>query len=267
MTSNPDMYGFARFLLQAREAAGLNHQQLADKLKAHGRNVSYQSIQQWENTNPAYRTTWPKRESLAAIAKALRAPLPEVETAWVDSRAAKATTMPRQTVSRGTRSSLEFGRLHAELHAAILARIPDAEGYIEKAISPFGIKRRFDYLSPNAAVEWAVISPNPPYIKRMALESMLWRLMWLSRLDSELSTSRQYAVFLVIPDEDNEDEQVKMKAVKAALDELGNEIRLFSDFNLTVGLAMGAESLAEMVEEAEQQGNKGAHTPAKAARA
>ena len=236
----------AVFLKQHREAKGLNPREFADAIKAVGGQATTQAVQQWENTTPGQRTTRPNIANRHAIAKVLDCDINEFEAAYRATRAMAVTTeesdLPTETPSN---IRIKIGhipnRFDYGIASAIRAQIPDAVDYLDKIITPFGVKKRYNYLSPKLAVDWLMMR-NPNLIMSSSLESSLWKLLWLSRLDSDTGVSRKYLFILVIATDDPD----AIALIKSQFDRLRDEARVFGN-TLTLCLASSPAEAADLV--------------------
>ena len=253
----PDVLTLANFLTKYREARGLNHREFAEAITQAGGKATTQAVQQWENRTPGQRTTRPALINREAIAKVLNCDLQELEDAYSTSRDAANTLKERDIefvaygadrVARKRNVHITYGPTRAQrlglIEAAIRKYIPSADNYLEKEIAPFGVRRRYDYLSPKVAAEWVEAAPASPFFKQSYLESRLWRLMWLNRLDRDTAITRSYVLILVIATE----EAQTLSTVKQIFTRLNDEKRLFSDFDqLTIAMATTPEYVARII--------------------
>ena len=233
----------AVFLKQHREAKGLNPREFADAIKSVGGQATTQAVQQWENTTPGQRTTRPNIANRHAIAKVLDCDLNEFESAYRTARAADVPeTNDPSAVFPNMRNRLGGSfhrRFEGEIIGAIRAKIPDADDYLDKTITPFGIRKGYDYLSPKLAVDWLALR-NP--IMSHALEGHLWKLLWLSRLDSDTGVARKYLFILIV----TADEPAHIEQIQRRFYRLRDEARVFGN-TLILSLASSPAEAAELV--------------------
>ncbi|QQK03816.1 helix-turn-helix transcriptional regulator [Burkholderia anthina] len=197
---NPEN-ALAEFIKKHREAAGLNHRQLAEAITAAGGKASTQAVQQWENTDPEQRTTRPSSVNRAAIAEVLNCDSIALEEAYVTARDA----VPRvvRTTPRGiTPSIIQFQAMRRQFEEqtvrGIIEELPEAAAYFQRTVALFDNARQFDYLSPNLAADW--VYRSHPALNNLTnqIEEHLWRLLWLSRIDDGMGVKRDYLLALAV---------------------------------------------------------------------
>ena len=234
----------AVFLKKNREAKGLNPREFADAIKAVGGQATTQAVQQWENTTPAQRTTRPNITNRHAIAKVLDCDLNEFESAYRAARDLARTSAenePLTPIRIPAKSRVAISsRFESEITDAIRAQIPDSGNYLEKVITPLGMRQCYDYLSPKLAVEWIVATNYSP--RASAIENHLWKLLWLSRLDSDTGVARKYLIILVLVGDD----PLEMLEIEAYFDRFRQEARVFGN-TLTLCLASSPAEAADLV--------------------
>ena len=225
----------ALFLKERREARGWNPRQFADEIQAAGGQATTQAVQQWENTTPGQRTTRPSIANRRAIARVLGCDVDEIESLYRaarDAADAPGEDDPPTAISSQVRTRLGmYGRFESEIAEAIRAQIPDAGEYLDKLITPFGVKRRYHYLSPTLAAHWTLVT-STRHTNLLGIESFFWRLLWLSRLDTDTGVARKYLFILIIASDDPE----VAAGVKTHYERLRDEVRVFGN-TLTLCLA------------------------------
>ena len=224
----------AVFLKERREALEMNPRQFAEAISAVGGQATTQAVQQWENTTPGQRTTRPSLSNRRAIARVLGCNVDEVESVYRAARdagdASGEDDAPTAPSSLTRARAILYGRLENEIADAIRAKIPDASEYLSKLITPFGIRRRYDYLSPRLAAYWIVVSSR--HISSPLIESFLWKLLWQSRLDADTGVARKYLFILVIASDAPE----VIARIQTDFERLRDEVRVFGN-TLTLCLA------------------------------
>lgn len=250
-------YALAYFLKTHRESKGLNPRQFAEAITKIGGKASTQAVQQWENTDPAQRTTRPSSVNRAAISEVLECDPSDLEKAYRTTKEAISSQegpiedelrYVTQPVNTRIRPRTASGKLHnygQEMAHAIRAKMPEAAIYLDREITPFGLRRRYDYLSPNVAATWVSAVPIPPFFKPSYLESRLWQLLWLSKLDSDTGASRKYVLILIAPGI----EAAAMSRINALYQRTLEEIRVFGDqldIILVNDIELGAQSIYEL---------------------
>ncbi|HRD88790.1 MAG TPA: helix-turn-helix transcriptional regulator [Accumulibacter sp.] len=234
----------ALFLKKHREALGMNPRAFAEAISSAGGQATTQAVQQWENSTPGQRTTRPNSTNRQAIAEVLACDVGEVEAAY---RAARDAADGREEKDRPTTAASSmrariglYARFENEIAGAIRAKIPDADEYLEKVITPFGMSRRYDYLSPRLAVDW--VGARGPHIGTLSLEGRLWHLLWLSRLDADTGIARKYLFILVLASDD----PAVTAHIKRGFDRLRDEARVFGN-TLILCLASSPAEAADLV--------------------
>ena len=237
----------AILLKQRREALGMNPREFAEAISAAGGQATTQAVQQWENTTPGQRTTRPNFGNRRAIATVLGCDYGEIESAYRAARIADTSedNEPPTVAPSNMRNRLgsKFqSRFEVEITGAIRASIPDADDYLDKIITPFGLKKRYDYLSPKLAVDWLWMRTPNLVMSSSPLEGHLWKLLWLSRLDSDTGVARKY-LFIVIATTDDPD---AIAAIRRRLDRLRDEARVFGN-TLTLCFATSPAEAADLI--------------------
>ena len=234
----------ALLLKQRREALGMNPREFAEAISAAGGQATTQAVQQWENTTPGQRTTRPNFGNRQAIATVLGCDVSEIELAYRATRAMLVTTednaLPIATPTPPRARSDIFSRFESEITSAIGAKIPESSEYLDKVITPFGLKKRYDYLSPKLAVDWLWM--RAPGFISTTLEGHLWKLLWLSRLDSDTGVARKYLFILIVTTDDPD----VIAMTQRRLDRLRDEARVFGN-TLTLCLASSPAEAADIV--------------------
>jgi len=262
-------YALAYFLKTHRERKGLNPRQFAEAITKLGGKASTQAVQQWENTDPAQRTTRPNAVNRAAISEVLECDPYDLDKAYRTTKeAVSSLEMPavdevrfvNRSLTSRIRPRTASGKLHnydQEMAQAIRSKMPEATAYLDREISPFGLRRRYDYLSPNLAATWVSAVPIPPFFKPSYLESRLWQLLWLSKLDSDTGASRKYVLILIAPGI----EAAGMDRINALYRRTLEEIRVFGD-QLDIILVNDVELGAQSIYEIERSHFKASHLTA-----
>ena len=248
-----DTHAFAKFLRAGRETLDMNPREFADAITAAGGKASTQAVQQWENTSPDQRTTRPNQANRFAIAVVLKRDFGEVEDAYDAARdqtkgsgARKHQTERTSLQARRSGKGNPFAPIEQAIRDAICDELPEGNLYLDKQITPFGVRREFDYLSPKLAAIWLMSDPAKPYFDEDVLAARLWRLLWLSKLDSDTSVSRKYLLILCLIDHD----ALAVLEVKALTERLTQETRVFGNF-ITIRYTSSPQSAAELVTETE----------------
>lgn len=237
---------FPVFLKEHREALGMNPRQFAEAISAAGGRATTQAVQQWENTTPGQRTTRPSAANRHAIATVLGCDVNELQSRMAREfallfSATTSTSTAGSSLTR-TKSATVYTRFESEITDAIRAKIPEADEYLEKIISPFGMSRRYDYLSPKLAVDW--VAATHRYSAPLFLEGHLWKLLWLARLDADTGVARKYLFILILaPDDSNVTTQMKRH-----FDRLHDEARVFGNTLTLCLVSSPAEAGALVVE-------------------
>ena len=244
MSDHPPL---ALFLKQRREALGMNPREFAEAISAAGGQATTQAVQQWENTTPGQRTTRPNFGNRRAIATVLECDVGEIESAY---RATRTTDTPEDNapptvepsnVRNRLGSSLQL-RFEVEITKAIRAKIPESADYLDKVITPFGMKKRYDYLSPKLAVDWLWMRTLNLIMSSSSLEGHLWKLLWLSRLDADTGVARKYMFILVVGAED----PTVTRQIQQRFNRLRDEARVFGN-TLTLCLASSSAEAADLI--------------------
>ena len=234
----------ALLLKQRREALGMNPREFAEAISAAGGQATTQAVQQWENTTPGQRTTRPNFGNRQAIATVLGCEYGEIESAYRAARAMAVTTedneLPMAPPSPSRARSDIFSRFESEITSAIRAKLPESADYLDKFIAPFGMRKQYDYLSPKLAVEWLWL--RHPSFMQSTLEGHLWKLLWLSRLDSDTGVARKY-LFILIATTDDPD---VIAITQHRLGRLRDEARVFGN-TLTLCLATSPAEAADII--------------------
>ena len=234
----------AILLKQRREALGMNPREFAEAISAAGGQATTQAVQQWENTTPGQRSTRPNFGNRQAIATVLECDFSEIDSAYRAARA-MAVTIEESEPPTGDLPSMRirrmYSRFESEITDAIQAKIPESTDYLDKIITPFGMRKRYDYLSPRLAADWVTIrNPNP--IISSSLEGHLWKLLWLSRLDSDTGVIRKYLLILVVAAED----PAHREQIQRRFDRLRDEARVFGN-TLTLHFASSPAEAADLI--------------------
>lgn len=241
-------YAFANFLRVRREALGMNHGKFAGAITSAGGKASTQAVQQWENTTPSQRTTRPTQANRFAISVVLRCDFGEVEAAYNAARAAAKGTSAGERPAQGRRSgkSDPFAPIQMAIRDAICEETPDADQYLDREINPYGVRRQYDYLSPRLAAVWLMSDPVKPYFQEDVLAAWLWRLLWLSKLDSDTGVSRKYLLILCLVGYDTP----ALSLLPGLVERLQQEARVFSDFPI-IRFVWSPEAAAGLVTKVE----------------
>ncbi|MBR8073311.1 helix-turn-helix transcriptional regulator [Burkholderia cenocepacia] len=194
-------HALAEFLKEHREAAGLNHRQFAEAITKAGGKASTQAVQQWENTDPEQRTTRPSPLNRIAIAEVLGCDHAQLEAAYATARNANPRVI-RPSARNSTPGILRVQEIHRQFEhrvaRAMVEAIPDAHAYFQRSVTLFDNTRQFDYLSPNLAADW--VFRSHPVLSNLSnqIETHLWRLLWLSRIDEGVGVKREYLLALIL---------------------------------------------------------------------
>jgi transcriptional regulator with XRE-family HTH domain len=223
MADTRDPYVLARMIRERREAKNLNVRELAEIVSRKGGKATTQAVQQWENTDPAQRTTRPGMENLMALSEILGIPFSQLrETA--ESLRIKAIRDGEPRLHPHRRPSGPIFEM--EVRRYLRDALPATESYFEREISPFGVKRRFDYLSPRLALEIKTVWSGS---KIADIDGALWQLTWLQRFDKSMAVSRKYMLMFIAPESETPDLFPDEKT-NMMLTAVKDELRLFGDF-------------------------------------
>lgn len=261
-----DQYALARYLKEYREAKGLNHRQLADLIREHGGSAKTQAVQQWENLDPEQRTTRPSQQNRILLAEILDCDAGELEHVY--ERAKRAAGALR---GRATRGSAPIEPLYSEgslrrikirvpglvvtqlIERRLLEREPSLADCMRQTVEIFHARKRFDFLASTLAAEWVSAPAQTPSFNLTLIESALWRLDWLARLDKQMNVKRRYLLILVLTDVTELDhadlESLDRRTDRMRLS-LVNELRMVES-SIDIFVAPGPEHAADrLVDEA-----------------
>ena len=235
----------ALLLKQRREALGMNPREFAEAISAAGGQATTQAVQQWENTTPGQRTTRPNFGNRQAIATVLGCDFNEIDSAYRAARTSDTSedNEPPTGVASNVRNRLGGNlqlRFETEITSAIRAKLPESADYLDKVVTPFGMSKRYDYLSPRLAVDWLWMR-NPVYMQSYP-EGHLWKMLWLSRLDSDTGVARKYLFILVVAAED----PTVIEQIQQRFNRLRDETRVFGN-TLILCLATSPAEAADII--------------------